>query len=45
VSLDGFLADVDGVIDWLHFSKDVQEAMANYWKNVDTVLMEGRRMR
>jgi dihydrofolate reductase len=38
VSLDGFLAGVDGSIDWLHFSKDVQQVMADYWKNVDTIL-------
>jgi dihydrofolate reductase len=38
VSLDGFLAGVDGSIDWLHFSKDVQHVMADYWKNVDTIL-------
>ena len=42
VSLDGFLAGVDGSIDWLHFSKDVHEIMAQYWKDVDTILM-GRR--
>lgn len=42
VSLDGFLAGVDGSIDWLHFSKDVQEVMATYWKDVDTILM-GRK--
>jgi len=42
VSLDGFLAGVDGAIDWLHFSKDVQEVMANYWKDVDVILM-GRK--
>ena len=42
VSLDGFLAGVDGAIDWLHFSKDVQQVMTDYWKNVDTVLM-GRK--
>jgi dihydrofolate reductase len=42
VSLDGFLAGLDGSIDWLHFSKDVQDAMAKYWKDVDTVLM-GRK--
>jgi len=42
VSLDGFLAGVDGAIDWLHFSKDVQDVMTNYWKDVDTILM-GRR--
>ncbi len=42
VSLDGFLAGVDGSIDWLHFSKDVQEVMTNYWKDVDTILM-GRK--
>jgi len=42
VSLDGFLADADGSIDWLHFSKDVQQVTSDYWKNVDTILM-GRK--
>ena len=42
VSLDGFLAGPDGSIDWLYFSKDVQEVMTNYWKDVDTILM-GRK--
>jgi len=42
ISLDGFLASVDGAIDWLHFSKDVQDVMTKYWKDVDTILM-GRR--
>jgi dihydrofolate reductase len=42
VSLDGFLAAADGSIDWLHFSKDVQEVMRSYWKDVDTILM-GRK--
>ena len=41
-SLDGFLAGVDGSIDWLHFSKDVQQVMTDYWKDVDTILM-GRK--
>ncbi len=42
VSLDGFLAGVDGSLDWLHFSKDVQQVMTDYWKDVDTILM-GRK--
>jgi dihydrofolate reductase len=42
VSLDGFLAGSDGAIDWLHFSQDVQQIMADYWKTIDTVLM-GRK--
>lgn len=42
ISLDGFLAAADGAIDWLHFSKDVTEVMADSWKDVDTVLM-GRK--
>ena len=41
-SLDGFIAGTDGAIDWLHFSKDVEQAMAQYWSTVDAVLM-GRR--
>ena len=42
VSLDGFLAGADDSIDWLHFSKDVQQVMTDYWKDVDTILM-GRK--
>jgi dihydrofolate reductase len=42
VSLDGFLAGVDGSVDWLHFTKDVQQVMTDYWKDVDTILM-GRK--
>jgi dihydrofolate reductase len=42
VSLDGFLAGVDNSIDWLHFSTDVQQVMADFWQDVDTVLM-GRK--
>ena len=42
VSLDGFLAGVDGSVDWLHFSKDVQKVMTDYWKDVDVILM-GRK--
>lgn len=38
-SLDGFIAAADGGLDWLHFSKDVQEVMASYWPTIDTILM------
>ena len=41
-SLDGFLTDRDGGIDWLHFSKDVQQIMAKSWAAADTILM-GRK--
>ena len=41
-SLDGFITGPDGVMDWLHFSKDVQAVMADYWARIDTVLM-GRK--
>src|SRR5262245_41454710 len=41
-SLDGFLTGKDGAMDWLHFSKDVQKVMADFWKNTDTVLF-GRK--
>jgi dihydrofolate reductase len=42
VSLDGFLTARDGAIDWLQFSKDVQEIMAKQWASVDTLLF-GRK--
>lgn len=42
VSLDGYLAGPDGAVDWLHFSKDVQQIMTDYWKDVDAILM-GRK--
>ena len=42
VSLDGFLAGADGALDRLHFSKDVQLLMKEYFKDVDTILM-GRK--
>lgn len=29
-------------VDWLHFSRDVHQVMADYWKDVDTILM-GRK--
>lgn len=41
-SLDGFIAGPDGSIDWLHFSKDVQDVMGEYWKSVDLMVM-GRK--
>ena len=41
-SLDGFISPQDGSMDWLHFSKDVQEIMATYWQTIDTMLM-GRK--
>jgi dihydrofolate reductase len=41
-SLDGFLTDRDGSVDWLHFSKDVQQIMAQSWASADTVLF-GRK--
>lgn len=41
-SLDGFLTARDGALDWLHFSKEVEQIMAKQWATVDTFLF-GRK--
>jgi dihydrofolate reductase len=41
-SLDGFLADREGAIDWLHFSRDVEKVIAESWAETDTILF-GRK--
>lgn len=41
-SLDGFITGPNGELDWLHFSKDVQRIMSEYWQTIDTLLM-GRK--
>ena len=41
-SLDGFLTDRHGAIDWLHFSKDVEQIMGKSWASADTFLL-GRK--
>jgi dihydrofolate reductase len=41
-SLDGFITGPDKALDWLHFSNDVSEVMAEYFKSIDTILM-GRK--
>ena len=41
-SLDGFITGPDNTLDWLHFSKDVSEVMAAYFKTIDTILF-GRK--
>ena len=41
-SLDGFIAGPEMAMDWLHYSKDVTEIMAEYFKTIDTILF-GRK--
>jgi dihydrofolate reductase len=41
-SFDGFLTDRNGGIDWLHFSKDVEQIIAKSFASADTMLF-GRK--
>src|SRR5918993_600436 len=41
-SLDNYFARKDDAVDWLIWSNEVSEFMADYWKRFDTVLM-GRK--
>ena len=41
-SVDGYLTDRGGSIDWLHFSKDVEQIMSRSWADTDTILL-GRK--
>lgn len=41
-SLDNYIARKDDAVDWLMWSKEVTDLMADFWKRIDTVLM-GRK--
>lgn len=41
-SLDNYFARKDDAVDWLLWGAEARSIMADYWKNIDTVLM-GRR--
>jgi len=41
-SLDNFFARKDDAVDWLLWTKEVNEIMRDFWKTIDTVVM-GRR--
>jgi len=41
-SLDNFIARKDDAVDWLLWSKDVQQVMKDRWKSIDTIVM-GRK--
>jgi len=41
-SLDNFIARKDDAVDWLLFSKEVQQIMKDLWATIDTVVM-GRK--
>jgi dihydrofolate reductase len=41
-SLDHYLARPDGDVEWLMWCSEAADAMVDYWKSVDTVLM-GRK--
>lgn len=42
ISLDNFIARKDGAVDWLLFSKEVNQIMKDMWATIDTIVM-GRK--
>jgi len=42
LSLDGYFARKNHTVDWLMWSPEAAEIMADYWKSIDTVVM-GRK--
>lgn len=42
ISLDNFIAREDGAVDWLVWSKEVNQIMKDMWKSIDTMVM-GRK--
>ena len=42
LSLDGYFARKNHAVDWLMWSPEAAEIMANYWNSIDTVVM-GRK--
>jgi len=41
-TLDGYFARLDDSVDWLMWSEEASRIMADYWKNIDTILI-GRK--
>ena len=39
ISLDNFIARKDGAVDWLLFSKEVNQIMKDIWATIDTIVM------
>ena len=42
ISLDNFIARKDGAVDWLLWSKEVNQIMKDMWATIDTIVM-GRK--
>lgn len=42
ISLDNFIARQDGAVDWLLWSKEVNQIMKDMWQSIDTIVM-GRK--
>lgn len=42
ISFDNFIAREDGAVDWLQWSKEVNQIMKDMWKSIDTMVM-GRK--